>query len=449
MTLKLAQLQLPVHPDKAQNLDALAAAMTELDAEAPDLVTVGEMFVCPYETAAFPLYAEAEGGETWQFLSRLAAEHHVYLSAGTIPERDETGRIFNTAYVFDRNGRMIAKHRKMHLFDVDIRDGQRFRESETLAAGDEVTVFDTEFGKIGLCVCFDIRFPELARLMADAGARLVLVPAAFNTTTGPAHWELTFRARALDNQCFYAGTSPAQNRQASYHAWGHSLVVSPWGEVLGELDEKAGHLLTELELDCVEDIRAQLPLLSARRSDLYELRPKPTIVFRRAVAADLAAVTAVYDALHTEEEAGRAVIGWKRDIYPTVETAQLALSRGDLFVAETNGVIVGSARINQEQVPEYRDGAWRYPAPDEQILVLHTLTISPSAAGCGLGTRFVRFYEQLARARNCRFLRIDTNERNLRARALYRKLGFTEAGVVPCTFNGLPDVRLVLLEKKL
>lgn len=449
MTLKLAQLQLPVSADKNRNLDALAGAMARLDADAPDFVAVGEMFICPYETGSFPLYAEPEGGETWRFLSRLAAAHHVWLSAGSVPEVDETGRVYNTAYVFDRDGRQAAKHRKMHLFDIDVRGGQSFRESETLTAGDHVTVFETEFGKIGLCICFDIRFPELARLMADAGARLVLVPAAFNTTTGPAHWELNFRSRALDNQCFYAGTSVAQDLNAAYHAWGHSLVVSPWGDILGRLDEKPGCLLTELDLDHADDIRAQLPLLSARRHDLYELCRKPAVTFRRAEAADIPGIAAVYDALHTEEEAGRAVIGWDRRIYPTAATAELGVARGDMFVAELDGAIVGSARINREQVPEYKDGAWRYPAPDEEVMVMHTLTISPALARSGLGTRFVRFYEQYARAQGCPYLRIDTNEHNARARAMYRKLGFTEAGVVPCVFNGIPDVQLVLLEKKL
>lgn len=272
MKLKLAQLQLPVTADKKRNLDALAAAMDALDPETPDLVCAGEMFLCPYETANFPVYAEPDDGESVRFLSGLAAAHHVYLSAGSVPERGADGRVYNTAYVFGRDGQRLAKHRKMHLFDIDVRGGQAFRESETLSAGDRVTVFDTEFGKVGLCICFDIRFPELARLMADAGAKLVLVPAAFNTTTGPAHWELAFRSRAVDNQCFYAGTSPARDDAASYHAWGHSLVVSPWGDILAQLDEKPGCLVTEIDLADADDIRAQLPLLSARRRDVYELK---------------------------------------------------------------------------------------------------------------------------------------------------------------------------------
>lgn len=272
MKLKIAQLQLPVSADKNENLYRLSAAMDDLSAERPDIVTVGEMFVCPYDTECFPRYAEPRGGETFGRLSALAAEHGVYLSAGSVPERDADGRIYNTAWVFGRDGSLLAEHRKMHLFDIDVKGGQTFKESATLTAGDNVTVFDTEFGPIGLCICFDIRFPELARLMVLKGAKLILVPAAFNTTTGPAHWELNFRSRALDDQCWYAGTSVALDEGASYHSWGHSILVSPWGDVAAELDEKPGVLLNEIDLKKADDIRSQLPLLSARRTDIYSLR---------------------------------------------------------------------------------------------------------------------------------------------------------------------------------
>ena len=170
--------------------------------------------------------------------------------------------------MFDREGRQIAKHRKAYLFDVDIKGGQYFKESDTLTAGDSCTVFDTEFGKIGICICFDLRFPELSRMMVQRGAKVILVPAAFNRTTGPAHWELLFRARAVDNQCFYLGTSTARNEQADYVAWGHSLCVSPWGEILGELGAEEGILESDLDLEQVERIRSELPLLAALRTDI-------------------------------------------------------------------------------------------------------------------------------------------------------------------------------------
>jgi len=260
-----------------------------------DMVCLPEMFCCPYETKNFPLYAEpggrtgesggepgGEGGMVWKKCTDLARTYGVYLAAGSMPEMTiEEGdgcmpetRIYNTAYVFDREGRQIARHRKMHLFDIDVPGGQRFKESDTLTAGDEVTVFDTEFGKMGLCICYDVRFPELARLMALKGARMVLVPAAFNMTTGPAHWELVYRSEALYNQMFYVATSPARDLKASYHAWGHSLVAGPWGDVKAELDEKEGFLVTEIDLGAVEPVREQIPVLKQRRTDVYVLEEK-------------------------------------------------------------------------------------------------------------------------------------------------------------------------------
>lgn len=269
--MKIAQLQTHVYPEKQRSLAQVEAYVDKVMPEKPDLVTLGEMFQCPYVTQNFPLYAEEEGGDTWQRLSQLAAKHQVYLSAGTVPELDG-GKVYNTAYVFDRQGRQIAKHRKVHLFDIDVEGGQSFKESDTLSAGNQVTVFDTEFGKIGICVCFDFRFPELGRLMALKGAKLILVPAAFNMTTGPAHWQIMFRSQALNNQCFVAGTSPARDEASSYVAWGHSLLVSPWGDIIKEAGEKEGFQITEIDLSEADRIRSQLPLLSARRTDVYTLR---------------------------------------------------------------------------------------------------------------------------------------------------------------------------------
>lgn len=266
--MRVIQLQMQVKETKDEGLKALEASLEKIRDKQPDLVCIGEMFHCPYETSSFPVYAEKEGGESWQFLSNLAKKYGIYLSAGTMPEVDDNGKVYNTAYVFDREGRQIAKHRKAYLFDVDIKGGQYFKESDTLTAGDSCTVFDTEFGKIGICICFDLRFPELSRMMVQRGAKVILVPAAFNRTTGPAHWELLFRARAVDNQCFYLGTSTARNEQADYVAWGHSLCVSPWGEILGELGAEEGILESDLDLEQVERIRSELPLLAALRTDI-------------------------------------------------------------------------------------------------------------------------------------------------------------------------------------
>lgn len=171
--------------------------------------------------------------------------------------------------------------------------------------------------------------------------------------------------------------------------------------------------------------------------------------FRKAVMADVAAIAEIYEEIHTEEESGRVTIGWERGVYPTKATAEAALNRGDLFVGIADDEIMGAAIINQQQVDVYEGAAWIYPAKDKEVMVLHTLVVSPKAARRGYGEAFVRFYEDYACKAGCSVLRIDTNERNLRARVLYKKLGYRESDMVPCRFNGMDGVHLVLLEKKL
>ena len=270
-SVKCAILQTYVYQEKKRNLIQAAELLADPALQDIDLAILPEMFCCPYENKFFPEYAEPEGGETWEKCSRLAADHGIYLVSGSMPERDEEGRIYNTSYVFDRKGHQIGKHRKMHLFDIDVKGGQYFKESDTLTPGDQVTVFDTEFGKMGLCICYDFRFPELARLMVDEGAQVIIVPAAFNMTTGPLHWELMFRQRAVDNQVYTIGAAPARNLNAGYHSWGHSIVADPWGKVFMEMDEKPDVKVVELELDEVKKVREQLPLLKHRRGDIYAL----------------------------------------------------------------------------------------------------------------------------------------------------------------------------------
>ncbi len=267
--IKLGLCQMAVSRDKGENLRRAQAALEQAARQGAQLAMLPEMFNCPYENPCFPVYGEPAGGETWQFLSRMARELGIYLAGGSVPEL-EGGKVYNTCYFFSPEGEELARHRKVHLFDIDVPGGQRFKESDTLTAGDQITVVDTPLGKIGLAICFDIRFSELFRVMGAKGAQVILVPAAFNMTTGPVHWELAFRSRAVDNQCFVAGCSPARDTQASYVAYGHSLVCNPWGTVLAQLDEKAGVQVVALDLDDLAKYRGQIPILSGRRTDLYE-----------------------------------------------------------------------------------------------------------------------------------------------------------------------------------
>lgn len=269
--MKLSLIQLKNLGDNGRNIAHAVQMIEKAASSGADMIVLPEMFSCPYKTSKFPVYAQEDGGKNWQLLSESAKKNQIYLVAGSMPESSD-GKIYNTSYVFDRNGNQIAKHRKVHLFDVDIKGGQRFKESDSLAPGNQITTFDTEFGKIGLMICFDIRFPEMARLMQLDGARLIVVPAAFNMTSGPKWWELMFRTRAVDNQLFMAGCSPARDETASYVAWGHSMVTDPWGTILGQLDINEDILNVEVDFSETDKVRQQVPLTTARRTDLYCLK---------------------------------------------------------------------------------------------------------------------------------------------------------------------------------
>lgn len=171
------------------------------------------------------------------------------------------------------------------------------------------------------------------------------------------------------------------------------------------------------------------------------------LVFRKAKEKDVEPITSIYDEVHEEIESGKIWIGWIKGIYPTKDTVIAAINRDDLFVMEEEEKIVGVGIINQQQVDVYRETNWKYPAPDHEVMVLHTLAISPKIARKGYGTKFVELYEAYAKEQGCDYLRMDTNERNINARALYKKLGYDEVEMIPCTFNGIEGFHLVMLEK--
>ena len=269
--IKLALCQMNVVDDKEANLKKAHSMIAESAEKNADFIILPEMFNCPYSNEKFIEYGEEEHESlTLNEISRLAKENNVYILAGSIPER-ESDKLYNTSYLFDKTGQIIAKHRKMHLFDIDVKGKITFKESDVLTAGDEFTIADTEFGKIGIGICYDIRFVELARIMVEKGALVLVYPGAFNQTTGPAHWELLFRSRALDNQAFCIGVAPALNEDASYHSYGHSIVTNPWGEVIAEASEKEELIICEIDLDEIKKVREELPILKNKREDLYRV----------------------------------------------------------------------------------------------------------------------------------------------------------------------------------
>ncbi|KAJ5391196.1 Hydrolase [Penicillium cosmopolitanum] len=219
-----------------------------------------------------PSFPSHEGAvPSFHALSAIAAEANAYLIGGSIPELEpETKKYFNTSLVFSPSGSLIGTHRKTHLFDIDIPGKITFKESEVLSPGNQLTVIDLpEYGKIGLSICYDIRFPESAMIAARKGAFLLVYPGAFNTTTGPLHWSLLGRARAVDNQTYVALCSPSRDLDASYHAYGHSLISDPSAKILTEAEEKETIIYADLDNDTIVNTRKGIPIYTQRRFDVY------------------------------------------------------------------------------------------------------------------------------------------------------------------------------------
>ena len=258
--MKAALIQQKVTGSAGANIARAAELVFASAKEGADIAVLPEMFCCPYDNASFVKNAEEAGGRIYSSLSAMAKENEVFLVGGSMPER-EGERIYNTSFVFDPKGALIARHRKAHLFDIDVAGGQRFCESDTFTAGEGPTLFDTPWGRLGVCICFDIRFPLFIREYCDRGAKALLVPAAFNMTTGPLHWELLFRARAVDNQLFTLGCAPARDRRAGYVSYANSIVCDPWGKIVSRAGASETILYAQIDLEECDRVRRQIPVM--------------------------------------------------------------------------------------------------------------------------------------------------------------------------------------------
>ncbi|MCJ1383622.1 hypothetical protein MMC17_006736 [Xylographa soralifera] len=277
--LKLALVQLAAGADKATNLSRTRTQVLEASRAGASLIVLPECFNSPYGCQYFPSYAETllpspptqAQSPTFHTLSALAAETHAYILGGSIPEfAPQSQKYYNTSLLFSPEGTLLATHRKLHLFDIDIPGKITFRESDVLSPGNKLTLVDIPpYGKIAMAICYDVRFPELATIAARKGCFLLLYPGAFNLTTGALHWALQARARAMDNQVYVALCSPARDMQASYNAWGHSMVVDPNAAVMVEAGEGEEIVYADLEEGKIEETRKGIPLYTQRRFDVY------------------------------------------------------------------------------------------------------------------------------------------------------------------------------------
>ncbi|KAG6139177.1 hypothetical protein E4U38_008374 [Claviceps purpurea] len=309
--VKLACIQLASGRDKAANLAHAASQVRQAASQGANIVVLPECFNSPYGCQFFPSYAETllpspptpEQSPSYHALSAMAAENKIYLIGGSIPEKyspatsttssaspPQQPRFYNTSLTFDPHGTLLGTHRKTHLFDIDIPGKITFKESDVLSPGNNITLIHLpEYGTIAVAICYDIRFPEMATVAARRGAFALVYPGAFNMTTGPLHWKLLARARAVDNQVYVAVCSPARDLGAGYHAWGHSMVVDPMARVLVEAGEKGEvgeeeeegvrrndgdtqrEMIVQAELrpDVLAETRRNIPLGMQRRFDVY------------------------------------------------------------------------------------------------------------------------------------------------------------------------------------
>jgi predicted amidohydrolase len=263
-----AAVQMSSTPDKEENKETADALIRGAVSAGADLVALPELWSCHGLDEVYRENAEPVPGPTTGFLGDLARELGVYLLGGSILEGGP-GRMSNTSTFFDPSGELTAVYRKIHLFDVKVSD-KEYLESANIAPGDEIVTAKAGAATLGLSVCYDVRFPELYRLLALRGAEILAVPAAFTLQTGKDHWEILLRARAVENQAFVI--APAQWGRKADGRWtyGRSMIVDPWGTVLATCPDRDGHALAALDLDYLDRFRTEFPALANRRPEAYD-----------------------------------------------------------------------------------------------------------------------------------------------------------------------------------
>jgi deaminated glutathione amidase len=269
--MRAAAIQLNSTADKDRNLEVAGRLVASAAADGAELVVLPEKWNLLGTAEDLVDGAEpVESGPTIAAARGWAREHGIDLVAGSIAARAEDAeRLYNTSCAIDRSGEVVATYRKIHMFDVDV-GGVRYRESDSEQPGGEIVTARLGDVELGLTVCYDLRFPELYRILAVRGARLITVPSAFTATTGEAHWEVLLRARAIENQAFVIAPNQSGQAPPHYDSWGHSMIIDPWGVVLAEAADGEGVIEAEIDLERQDDVRASLPSLANRQAHAYD-----------------------------------------------------------------------------------------------------------------------------------------------------------------------------------
>ncbi|RMG59963.1 MAG: carbon-nitrogen hydrolase family protein [Gammaproteobacteria bacterium] len=273
---RVAAIQMASGPKVPVNLEEAERLINQAVQGGAELVVLPENFALMGMTEQDKVeVAEEDGsGPMQDFLARMASTHGIWLVGGTVPIRSpEPGKVYGACLLYNDQGERVARYDKIHLFDVHLEDtGESYNESETILNGDRIVVAETPFGRLGLAVCYDLRFPELFRGMLEQGVELVALPSAFTALTGKAHWECLIRARAIENLIYMIAPGQGGYHVNGRETHGHSMVVDPWGNILNQLKSGSGVVPAEIDLERLRHIRKNFPALEHRRLDCRIIR---------------------------------------------------------------------------------------------------------------------------------------------------------------------------------
>lgn len=265
---KVAAIQMASAPQRDANLMEARRLIHLAKDQGAELVVLPENFpIMGIQESDKVEIREAYGdGPIQTFLSEQAAKHGIWIVGGTVPIWcDDPNKIIAASILYNAQGEEVARYEKIHLFDVELGNEESYKESETITSGTDVVVADTPFGKLGLAICYDLRFPELFRQLIDKGAEIIAIPSAFTATTGKAHWEVLVRARAIENLCYIIAADQGGYHLSGRNTYGDSMIVDPWGNILNRLSQGAGVVLADIDIEQMHNTRRTFPCLQHRK----------------------------------------------------------------------------------------------------------------------------------------------------------------------------------------
>lgn len=267
--LRVAAIQLNSQNNKEENILKALQFVREAATKGAEFIVLPEYVDFMGEDSEKVGLGESIPGPTSDAFASVAKEYNIYLHCGSMLEKSDDQRVYNTSILIDGNGDIVGKYRKIHLYDAEFEGRYTIKESDTIKPGNDIVTVDTHFGRVGMTICYDIRFPELFRSLALQGSKVIFVPAAFPLYTGAHHWEILLRARAIENQCYIVAAGQFGTAPPDHVEFGNSMIIDPWGTVLSRAPEKESIIMQDLDLDYIDQVRGKIPCMQHRRPDVY------------------------------------------------------------------------------------------------------------------------------------------------------------------------------------